>query len=143
MEYTFKKAYNTPNGNTFFVGEKFPEHYLLQKVPLLFKNIKLKDEYLVSSSKISLEETTKEPITIGENNIKVLSTFELKEKEDITNINIFINEISLEDLIKIQGIGDKVANKIIKYRMNKRFENIEELNKLATTVKWDKYNIIY
>ena len=98
MEYTFKKAYNTPSGSTFYVGEKYPEHYLIQKVPLLFKDIILKDEYLVLSSKVSLEDTTKEPIIIGENKTKTLSTFELKEKEDITDTTIYINEISLEDL---------------------------------------------
>ena len=142
-EYTFKKAYNTPSGSTFYVGEKYPEHYLLQKVPLLFKNIILKDEYLVLSSKVSLEDTTKEPITIGENKTKTLSTFELKEKEDITDTTIYINEISLEDLIKIQGIGDKAANKLITARKDKRFESITELTKIASTVKWDKYIIIY
>lgn len=143
MEYTFKKAYNTPSGSTFYVGEKYPEHYLLQKVPLLFKKITLKDEYLVISSKVSLEDTTKEPIIIGENKTKTLSTFELKEKEDIIDTTIYINEISLEDLIKIQGIGDKAANKLINTRKDKRFETVDELVKLVSTVKWDKYTIIY
>lgn len=143
MEYTFKKAYNTPSGSTFYVGEKYPEHYLVHKVPLLFKEINLKDEYLVISSKVSLEDTTKEPITIGENKTKTLSTFELKEKVDITDTTIYINEISLEDLIKIQGIGDKAANKLINTRKDKRFETVDELIKLVSTVKWDKYNIIY
>lgn len=142
-EYTFKKAYNTPSGSTFYVGEKYPEHYLIQKVPLLFKSITLKDEYLISSSKVSLEDTTKEPLTIGENKTKTLSTFEIKEKEDITDTTIYINEISVEDLIKIQGIGDKAANKLINTRKDKRFETIEELTKLVSTVKWDKYNIVY
>lgn len=144
MDYIFKKPYNTSSGSTYYVGERYPEHYLVQKVPSLFKNNNLKNEYLISSSKISLEDITVEPISIGENNIKPATTIiELKEKEDITDINVYINEISFEDLLKIQGIGDKVATKIINIRKNKRFETIDELTKLSNIVKWDKYNIIY
>ena len=143
MDYIFKKPYNTPSGSTYYVGEKYPEHYLVQKVPLLFKTDTIKNEYLVSSSKISLEDVTIEPISIGENNIRPIPTIELKEKEDITDTNVYINEISFDDLLKIQGIGDKVATKIINIRKNKRFETIEELIKLSTIVKWDKYNIVY
>lgn len=143
MEYTFKKPYITVTGSTFYVGEKFPEHYLKDKIPQLFKDVLLRDAYLISSNKVSFEDTTVSPKVIGESNTKTLTTFELKEKEDITDNTIYINEISFEDLIKIQGIGEKAATKLINSRTEKRFETVDELTKLVSTVKWDKYNIIY
>lgn len=141
--YIFKKPYITATGSTYYIGEKFPEHYLKEKLPQLFKDISIRDNYLLLANKVSLEDITVTPKVIGESNTKTLTTFELKEKEDITENIIYINEINFEDLIKIQGIGEKAATKLINSRTEKRFETIDELTKLVSTVKWDKYNIIY
>jgi DNA uptake protein ComE-like DNA-binding protein len=142
-EYYFKKSYITPTGNMYFVGEKFPEHYLKEKVPTLFKDFSITDEYLVASSKVSLEDTTDTIKTLNKEQIRSFSTIELKEKEDIVDTTILINEISFDDLIKIQGIGEKAATKLINNRKDNRFETVEQLTKIAPTVKWDKYTIIY
>jgi len=142
MNYTFKKSYITSSGSTFYIGESYPEHYLLSKFPQLIDNIVLKDEYLLSTSNVSFEDITKEPKVIGEHKATTLKTFELKEKKDIINA-IYINAISFEDLQKVQGIGEKAASKLISTREIKKFENVEELTKLVSTVKWDKYTIMY
>lgn len=143
MEYIFKKPYITHTGSVFYVGQKFPEQYLKNKVPQLFKDITIRDTYLLPTSKVSLEDVTKEIKTLGEQNSRTLTTIEIKEKEDIDSTTIYINEISFEDLVKIQGIGEKAATKLINSRTEKRFESIDELTKLVPTAKWDKYNIIY
>lgn len=145
--YIFKETYFAHakgSGSPYFVdGVEYPVTYLQEKVPELLKNSDLKSRYLLLTTKASFEDITETIKTLNTEPINVLRTVELKEKEDITDTAIYINEISLADLIKIQGIGEKAATKLINTRKDKRFESIDELTKLASTVKWDKYTIIF
>lgn len=144
--YIFKETYFAHakgGGSPYFVdGVEYPVNYLEEKVPELLKDLNLKNRYLMLTTKASFEDITETPKTLNMEPSNVLRTIELKEKEDTTE-TIYINEISFEDLIKIQGVSDKTATKIINTRKEKRFETVEELTKLATTVKWDKYTIVY
>lgn len=58
---------------------------------------------------------------------------EVKQGDDISiknNDKININNANIEELIKLEGIGEKTAEKIIEYRKQKEFKNIEELTKI-------------
>lgn len=144
--YIFKETYFAHakgSGSPYFVdGVEYPLNYLEQKVPELLKDLNLKNRYLLLTTKASFEDITETPKTLNTEPSNILRTLELKEKEDNTE-TIYINEISFEDLIKLQGVSDKTATKLINARKDKRFESVEELTKLATTVKWDKYTIVY
>lgn len=145
--YVFKETYFAHakgSGSPYFVdGIEYPVSYLEEKVPELLKDLSLKNKYLLSTNKVSLEDITETTKMLNKNDVRTLSTIEIKEKEDIVDNTIYINDISFEDLVKLQGVSDKTATKLINSRKEKRFESVEELTKLATTVKWDKYNIIY
>lgn len=51
-------------------------------------------------------------------------------KSSNANKKININTASKEELMKISGIGESTANKIISYRENKKFNTIEELKNI-------------
>lgn len=145
--YVFKETYFAHakgSGSPYFVDNiEYPISYLQEKVPELLKDLNLKNKYLLATSKVSLEDITETTKMLNKDDVRTLSTIELKEKEDITDNTIYINTISFEDLIKIQGVSEKTATKLINSRKEKRFETVDELTKLATTVKWDKYNLVY
>lgn len=145
--YVFKETYFAHakgSGSPYFVdGIEYPVNYLEEKVPELLKDLNLKNRYLLATTKVSLEDITETTKMLNKDDVRTLSTIELKEKEDIVDNTIYINNISFEDLIKVQGVSEKTATKLINSRRDKRFETVNELVKLANTVKWDKYNLIY
>ncbi len=57
------------------------------------------------------------------------SNFHKKEAEKLPGEKtININTVGIEDLVRLPGIGEKTAQKIIDFRINKgRFANLEEL----------------
>lgn len=68
----------------------------------------------------------------SDSNIVIESSYSYNEKIDLDYIDsvISINNSSYSELIKLYGIGEKRANKIIEYRKNKKIESFEELKKL-------------
>lgn len=48
-------------------------------------------------------------------------------KSNVTKKKVNINTASKEELMKISGVGESTANKIISYRENKKFDSIEEI----------------
>lgn len=51
--------------------------------------------------------------------------------EDNQNIKISINNATLEELIKLKGIGEKTAEKIIEYRKENKFKTIEDIKNVS------------
>lgn len=66
---------------------------------------------------------------------------EVIEKNNNENGKININKATLKELSSLEGIGPATANKIIEYRKNNVFENIEEL-KNVKGIGEAKYNKI-
>lgn len=51
--------------------------------------------------------------------------------EDNKNTKISINNATLEELIKLKGIGEKTAEKIIEYRKENKFKTIEDIKNVT------------
>lgn len=51
--------------------------------------------------------------------------------EDNKNTKISINNATLEELIKLKGIGEKTAEKIIEYRKENKFKTIEDIKNVS------------
>ncbi len=82
----------------------------------------LKDEMvIIVNSKIN----DKENIQLS-NDANIKENTSLKENELIN-----INNASLELLMTLTGIGETKAKKIIEYRSNKKFDNIEEIKEVS------------
>ena len=68
------------------------------------------------------------PDTINEACIKEKTS----TKEELKDTKISINKASLEELMKVEGIGESKAKAIIKYReTNGNFETIEDIKKVS------------
>lgn len=62
--------------------------------------------------------------------IEIESSDNQNDKTDDNIGKININKASFNELIGLYGIGEKRANKIIEYRMNKQIETFDELKKI-------------
>lgn len=58
---------------------------------------------------------------------KVEAEFSENDVEEADNSLININTASKSDLIKLEGIGDTLADNIISYRKNNKFKSIEDI----------------
>ncbi len=89
---------------------------------------KLSSKYLFSQSEFSKNTKTKiekEYYSKGYSK-KRLSKF--KKKENTLKIKVNLNTATVKELIKIKGIGEKTAQKIIRYREEHGdFSSVEEL----------------
>ena len=60
------------------------------------------------------------------------TTFFCDENMDNCDVCININEASQKDLVKLPGIGERLASRIIAYRENNGpFHNIRQLRKIS------------
>lgn len=58
---------------------------------------------------------------------QILSDNDVINIKEFNNHLISINNASMEELISLPGIGEAIAKKIVEYRNNKLFQNLEEL----------------
>ena len=98
---------------------------------------KLKDEMVIIiysidevNNFVKTKELEKEKINSCINNVEEVVNNACIEIKDENNKLININTASLEDLIKIDGIGESKAEAIIKYRNEHLFTNLEELKNI-------------
>ena len=68
-------------------------------------------------------------------------SFLITQTHDLSNSKININKASKEELIKLDGIGDKTADAIIKYRDENGFNQIEDIMNVPG-IGQGKYNRI-
>jgi len=111
-----------------FKGELLKEFEIKTKKGITFAYLyRFLENYLNSYSVIDIDfnETYNESTTI------IIKSKDYKEEivEDLSN-KININQALQKELIKLYGIGDKRALRIIEYRQNKKIETFEELQKL-------------
>ena len=87
-------------------------------------------EKLFIPSKVKTDEMNKEEKSYitKSNGEGIVSSTPNKSSSSSKKINI--NSASKEDLMKISGVGESTANKIISYRENKKFNSIEEIKNI-------------
>lgn len=73
---------------------------------------------------ISVSLSNEDSLSTTKNTIKEEKSI---ENTEIVNQKININTASKDELMTLEGIGEKTADAIIIYRNNKKFENIEEI----------------
>lgn len=84
----------------------------------------VKDEEKIYIPKIG-EELNKEDIT------DITTTMDNQSNLYYTNGKININKAPKEVLIELSGIGEAIADEIIKYRIKNKFDSIEELQNIS------------
>ena len=124
---------------TFTPSEKYEESITFKvdiKGAIMFPGIYDINENLLLIDLVNLAGGFREDADIS--NINLASTLEpnqmiiipSKEKEESSLINI--NKATKEELMKLPGIGESKAKKIIEYRENNgKFISIEELKKIS------------
>ena len=92
--------------------------------PITTEPIKIEEMTTTISTTKKNPTTTKEMITTKKEEI---TTTNIQETTEISKKLININTASLEELITINGLGEKKALSIIEYRKEKIFETIEDI----------------
>lgn len=102
---------------------------------------KLRDETMIvvlSKSELKKQNTIEEKsssttITYSgsENNTTITESSEVSENDQIENTKVSINNASQTELMTLSGIGEKTALKIIEYRTQNPFKNIEDIKNVS------------
>jgi len=78
-----------------------------------------------------VETTTKIKENLITENIKPVDTTTKTVETTTNNILININTASIDELMKLNGIGEKIALKIINYRQDNSFKTIDDIKNVS------------
>lgn len=111
------------NPGVYYIDENFRLNDLVELCGGLTKNADLSEinlaEKLNDSDKIDI------PAKSNEDNANIADIDNILENKNDNLVNI--NQASKDELKSLNGIGDTLANNIIEYRKNNKFESIEDI----------------
>lgn len=125
--------------NEYYPGE-YPVKYFEAKIPDILTDSIKRNTYIRENPKY--KNVNKVPNTFSGNLPKNSRYIEQINLEDDLNI-LNINKVTYDDLIKIQGIGDKSAKKLLNKISEKPLQNLDELTQIIGTVDWTQFNIVF
>lgn len=109
----------------FFTLDKREDLALLNR-ELASYNVAIKTSFIG----IDNDGNVNEDLALGDTIIKKKNKFPEKKKEEKIVGKININTASKVQLMKLKGIGEKTAQKIIDYRVKTPFNTIEDIQKV-------------